>query len=84
MIKFTKENLPLIRIVGEPKVCVISWEGAKINEIYTKMMEKHWEISYIAIPKGFHMSLTAGNIGNIVNKNFENDLKASYDFVTNC
>jgi hypothetical protein len=71
----------MIKVVGEPKVCVISFTGPKINEIYTKMGEKHWDISYIALPVGFHLALTAGNLRNVINKKFENDLKECYDYV---
>ena len=81
LTKFTKEHLPLISVVGEPKICVISWTGSKVNEIYSKMVEKHWEISFIAIPIGFHIAITAGNLGNIVNNMFQNDLKECYHYV---
>lgn len=81
LTKFTKDHLPLIQVVGEPKICVICWTGGKIREIYTKMLEKHWDISYIAIPIGFHIAITSANLPNILNKRLENDLKDSYDFV---
>lgn len=81
LTNFSKDNLPLIEIVGEPKISVISWRGSKINEIYSKMTERHWDISYIAIPVGFHIAITAGNLPNIVNNRFQNDLKECYEFV---
>jgi len=83
LVKFTKDKMPLLEIVGDPKVCVVSWTGRKATEVYTKMVEMHWEISYIALPMGFHIAITAGNLPNLQNNKFSNDLKDAYDFVAN-
>ena len=61
--------------MGEPKICVVAFTGPKINNVYDKMHEKKWEVSYTAKPVGFHFCLTAANIGNISNDKFINDLK---------
>ena len=81
IVEFTKINCKKIEIVGEPKICVVAFSGFRINSIYDKMHEKKWEVSYTAKPVGFHFCLTVANIHNLINNNFINDLKDSYDYV---
>lgn len=78
--EFAKKNFTKIRVIGDPKICVIAFTGEKINLIFDGLAAKGWHLNLINNPIGFSIAITSANLSN-VEDNFCRELKDSYDYV---
>jgi sphinganine-1-phosphate aldolase len=79
--EYSKKNFKEIEIIGEPKVCVVAFQGPKIMHVYDEMAKKKWALNIISGPLGFSFVITMANLEN-VNKYFIKDLQECYDYVS--
>jgi sphinganine-1-phosphate aldolase len=78
--EYGKKNFSEIEVIGEPKICVISFTGRKAMFVYDEMAKRKWALNIISNPIGFSFVITMANLEN-VNKTFIKDLQESYDYV---
>ncbi len=80
---FIKNKCPELEVLGDPQICSVAVTGPKSLFVHDQMTAKGWHMNMITNPSGFSFVITSANIENIENGVFLNDLKESYDYVSN-
>ena len=69
--EFINKECDLIKVIGDPFVCGVSFTGKYVPYFYDKIVEKGFAVNYVNSPEGVGFIFTSANV-----KNAENYMKA--------
>ncbi|MCQ2821163.1 MAG: pyridoxal-dependent decarboxylase [archaeon] len=77
--KVIDEELDLIKVIGQPFICGVAFEGKYIEQFYDGLSKKGWHVNFLMNPKGLNFIFTSANMKNC--DQFINDLKEVHQMI---
>ena len=78
------EQFPELKIVGKPKICVVTFttkkdSGISIFDIQEAIKKDGWDLSVTQKPYAIHITITKNNMDNLIS-NFQSSLKKAIEY----